>query len=262
MRVTVCQFPDAAGEVDGAWDALARHSRAAGTDLLLLPEMPFHPWLFDTPRPDPRAWAEAVDAHHRWLGRLGETGAGAVAASRPATRDGRRFHEAFVWIPGRGTLPAHDKRYLPDQAGTYEASWYERGDGTFSPIAAADALIGFLMCTELWFPEHARRYGSDGVQIVAAPRATEPATTPKWIAAGRTAAVISGAFCLSSNRSGSSPAGDWGGAGWVISPDGDLLALTSDDEPFTTIDVDLGTADLAKTTFPRSVDSSADRRTP
>jgi len=39
----------------------------------------------------------------------------------------------------------------------------------------------------------------------------------------------------------------------VISPDGEVLALTTDEEPFASVDIDLGAADLAKATFPRSV---------
>ena len=52
---------------------------------------------------------------------------------------------------------------------------------------------------------------------------------------------MSGAFCLSSNRSGVDASGfEWGGRGWIIEPEeGEVLGLTSPQRPFLTIDVDL-----------------------
>ena len=68
------------------------------------------------------------------------------------------------------------------------------------------------------------------------------------------AAVLAGAFCLSSNRVGpNSEGGPFGGMGWVIDPDGEILALTSEDAPFATVDIDLGAAEHAKATYPRYV---------
>jgi N-carbamoylputrescine amidase len=66
---------------------------------------------------------------------------------------------------------------------------------------------------------------------------------------------MSGAFCLSSNRSGIGGDGfEWGGQGWIIEPEeGQVLGLTTDDEPFVTVDIDLEVAATAKTTYPRYV---------
>ena len=51
------------------------------------------------------------------------------------------------------------------------------------------------------------------------------------VAGRRAATVMGGAFCLSSNRSGFSGQMDWGGLGWIIDPDGNVLATTSDEHP-------------------------------
>ena len=72
--------------------------------------------------------------------------------------------------------------------------------------------------------------------------------------AGSLAAVCAGAYCLSSNLwnpPGSSA--DCGGLGWIVSPDGDILAQTDPDAPFATIEVDLEYARRSKTTYPRYV---------
>lgn len=111
------------------------------------------------------------------------------------------------------------------------------------------------MCTEIWFTEHARGYARQGVRILLSPRATEKATTDKWLMGGRVTAVMSGAYCLSSNRWGASGAGfDWGGSGWVTEPDqGDLLAVTDQQTRFITVEIDLSKVDHAKNGYPRYV---------
>jgi N-carbamoylputrescine amidase len=149
---------------------------------------------------------------------------------------------------------AHHKYYLPDEEGFWEASWYHRGDRRFTPIESGDMRLGFLICSELWFMEHARAYGKAGVNLIVTPRATEKATVDKWLVGGRTAAVVSGAFSLSSNRASSDGhLTNFGGQGWVIGPDGEVLGLTSREQPFVTIDIDLHQAEQAKQTYPRYI---------
>ena len=46
----------------------------------------------------------------------------------------------------------------------------------------------------------------------------------------------------------------WAGTGWIIEPEeGNVLGLTSQENPFLTIDIDLKIADAAKDTYPRYV---------
>ncbi len=89
--------------------------------------------------------------------------------------------------------------------------------------------------------------------MIVTPRAKERASLEKWLVAGRSAAVVSGAFCLSSNRSGEGRNTDWGGQGWIIGPDGEVLGLTSKEQPFITVEIDLSEAECAKQTYPRYV---------
>src|SRR5258705_57368 len=82
-------------------------------------------------------------------------------------------------------------------------------------------------------------------------RATASATTAKWLAVGVVAAVRSGAFSLSSNRV--DPTGACGGTGWIINPDGEILATTSSDVPFVAMDIDLTVSTAARASYPRYV---------
>jgi N-carbamoylputrescine amidase len=249
MRVTVCEMPDEAEAFERAWLALARHCRSRATELVLLPELPFSPWFGASPRFEAEAWRAAEDAHRRWIGRLPELAPAAVLATAPVTRDGHRLNEGFVWDAEGGYRAAHHKFYLPDEEGVWEARWYERGDGRFETARVGGAAVGFAVCSELWALERARAYGRAGAHVLAVPRLTGRSTVDKWLAGGRAAAVVSGAYSLSSNRA--SAAQDFGGGGWIVGPDGEVLATTSAAEPFATADVDLALAERAKSTYPR-----------
>jgi N-carbamoylputrescine amidase len=56
---------------------------------------------------------------------------------------------------------------------------------------------------------------------------------------------------LSSNRV--DPTGACGGVGWIISPDGEILATTSAEAPFATVSIDLGAPIAARDVYPRYV---------
>jgi N-carbamoylputrescine amidase len=255
MRVTVCEMPDGWTETDAVWQALGAHLQSAASDLLLLPEMPFFPWIAGTAQVDPRRWDAAVVEHDEWIARLAGLPVPRVAASRPIVEEGRRLNAGFIWHHASGCHRAHTKYYLPDEPGFWEASWYQRGADHFQILEMDGIRIGFLICTELWFNERARAYAESGIHLLLCPRVTPAASTRKWIAGGVTAAVVSGAFCLSSNLRGPQAEGPaLGGTGWIIAPEeGEVLGITTLRTPFLTLEIDLAEAERAKNTYPRYV---------
>ena len=253
MKVTVCQIGNFHDEISRDWDALIKHVAAEESDLLLLPEMTFSPWFAESNQPDDAVWESAVESHESWLNRLAEANVPFIAGTRPVNRSGKRVNEAFWFTPGHGIAGAHQKYYLPDEEGFWEATWYGPGDGVFETIEAGDIRAGFLICTEMWFMERARKYGQSGARFVFVPRCTPDYSGDKWLAGGRSCAVVSGAYCLSSNRQNHAGSTGFGGLGWIIDPEGEVLATTSGDKPFVTVDIDLKAADAARKTYPRYV---------
>ena len=255
MKITVCELRNEINTLEQEWQELVDHVKSEGSDLVLLPEMPFYPWVAQTNQVDVEVWQASVKMHDRWMLRLTELTPAIVMSSRPVITEGKHLNEAFVWDKDTGYKPVHHKYYLPDEEGWWEASWYERGEKDFSVIQTRQGRIGFLICTELWFNRHAREYAKEGIELLVCPRATGMTSTDKWIAGGRTAAVVSGAFCLSSNFS-HIEGGDmkWGGSGWIIEPEeGKVLGVTSREQPFLTLEIDLSVAEAAKHTYPRYV---------
>jgi N-carbamoylputrescine amidase len=255
MKVTVCELPNTPDELDSAWQQLVEHVASRESDLVLLPEMPFFRWLAHTNDFRADLWDEAVRAHDDWIRKLEDLTPATVVSTRPAADQGKRHNVGYTWEPVKGAIDAHTKFYLPDEPGFWEATWYERGHGNFNVVDTIHCKIGFLICTELWFNSHARDYGKQGMDVLVCPRATPRSTVEKWVFGGQAAAVVSGAFCLSSNLSGTTPEGcDFAGTGWIISPDGDVLGFTSTEHPFVTLDLDLDRAREAKKTHPRYVE--------
>lgn len=247
--------------LEGSWAGLVAHVRAHGSQLVVLPEMPFAPWLAASTDVDLDRWDETVALHGVWLDRLDELGAGAVVTTLPVVDGGRRFNEAIVWTRSRGIVGRRRKTFLPDEAGFREASWYDRGPVAFPVVSTPVVDLGVMVCTELWFPEHARQLGRDGARLLAVPRATPAASVGRWEAGARTAASIAGAFLISVNRAGSAQGDDgrgprFDGGSTIIDPEGDVLARTTPTTPFATATLDLDLAEVARSTYPRYVDDS------
>ncbi len=173
MKITVCELPDILDEQ--TWSALVAHVREHQSELVLLPEMPFHPWLMASDQVDEEQWERAVKAHG--LERIDGLFPAIVIGTRPIRFDGHKYNEAFVIKPDQPYQALHRKVYLPDEEGFWEATWYDAAPPEF----VIDGNIGSLICTEMWFGQHVQDYTRQGMQILAVPRATPLATTQKWV---------------------------------------------------------------------------------
>ena len=251
MKITVCELPHESGALAAAWSRLCEHTESQGSQFVLLPELAFVDPLWEQDRFDPAHWADGVSASNAWVRRLSELRATHVVSTRPATAARRQFNEGFVWSHDSGLVPLRRKYFLPNESGGWESRWFARGDRDFPRFTAGSFSFGLNICTELWALETYAAYAAMRVQAVLCPRATSIGTTAKWLAAGTVAAVRSGAYCLSSNRV--HPDGSCGGYGWIISPDGVVLATTSRDEPFCTLEIDVDLPKTAARTYPRYV---------
>jgi N-carbamoylputrescine amidase len=251
MRVTVCELPHEPTTLPAAWAALCKHTTEQSSELVLLPEFAMVEAVWESEQLDLARWNAAEELSDRWLSRLPELHAPHVVGTRPITLDGWRFNQGYLASAVDGVTPLRGKFFLPDQPGSWEARWFDRGDADFPAFRAGALSFGLNICTELWALETYAAYARCGVQAILSPRATAAATTAKWLSVGVVAAVRSGAFSLSSNRVDES--GACGGVGWIISPDGEILATTTRDVPFVTIDIDLSVPLAVRASYPRYV---------
>ena len=248
MRVTVCEMPDNRKAFEIAWEELIAYVRKQRSDLVLLPELPFYPWIATTPQFDVQLWQRAQKAHEVMMQCLRELSASVVLGTHSVLEGGLRLNRGFYWTPADGSRGVHDKYYLPNEKGFYERCWFDRGRREFTLARVQEMAIGFLICSEVMFNEWSRYYGGQGANIIAVPRAT--GGHERWVVAARMAAIASGAFVLSSNRAQDHV---FGGRGLVVGPDGDVLASTSRQAPFATVEIDLAESAQAKKTYPRDL---------
>ncbi len=255
MKLTVCELSDNPKQLEKDWEKLGAHCHSHATDLLLLPEMPFYPWLAHQPTVDHAQKIEAEKAHEDWIKRFEELGDVIVAYSKPWNKGERFYNSAFVWSQGTGHQKVHTKYFFPEEEDFYEDTWFDREPLNFELVEIAGIKIGFLLCTEIWFTQYARKYGQEGIDLLLCPRATGKSSVAQWVRCGQTLSVISGAYCLSANRSGiGKDEFEWGGTGWITQPgDGTLLGTTSEDSPFLTLEIDLVKSKEAKKGYPLNV---------
>ena len=255
MKVTVCQLPNKEKAFKKAWEKLIIHLEQAQSDFVLLNEMPFAAWVADEKVLQKDKQLAVVQKHETWLEKISELNTKIVAYSKPVF-NGDKFHNtAFVWSKESGHVKVHSKHFFPEEAGFWEESWFDKAEPDFQVVSIGGLKVGFLLCTEIWFTEYARKYAAAGIDLLLIPRATGKSSIKQWLRCGQTLAIISGAYCLSSNRSGQGNADfQWGGTGWIAQPmDGELLGKTSTRNPFLTLEIDLEQTKLAKLDYPINV---------
>ena len=248
MRVTVCELPHEPGALSAAWAALCEHTARHSSELVLLPEFAMVDPVWQDELFDAARWAAAQALSEVWRHRLPELRVAHVVGTRPVTIDGRPFNQGFLWSASGDLVPVRRKFFLPDEPGSWEARWFDRGDSDFTEYHAEAWSFGLNICTELWAVETYAAYAARGVPVILSPRATAAATTAKWLSVGVVAAVRSAAFSLSSNRV--DPTGKCGGVGWIINPYGNILARTTLDAPFATVNIDLSASAAARDDYP------------
>lgn len=248
MKVTVCELPDDREAFMPAWEKLVAYVRAQQSDLVLLPEFPFSAWFARTPEFDAQVWQRVEEEHAAMMERLSELAPATVLGTYPVTEGRLHFNRGFVWTQEQGSRGVHDKYYFPNEEDFYERNWFDRNQRDFTPVHVQDMVIGFLICTEAMFNEWARHYGKQGVNILATPRASTP--HERWLVAPRMNAIASGAFVISSNRVDEHL---FAGRGLIIGPDGEILAVTSREDPFATVDINLEESTQAQQNYPRDV---------
>ena len=248
-KVCVVEWPDGLTVGSKAWARCVDAVGEQAPDLLVTNEMPFGTWLPKALPYDPARAADWADLHAEALPALAGL-APAVISSRPVLHEGHLVNEAFALEAGSCRV-LHHKHLFPAEAGWQEDGWFAPVLPGFATHAVAGLTVGVLLCTELMFPEHARALGRQGAHLIVVPRATGRSLS-HWRTAGAMAAIVSGAYVVSSNRAGSADgsAPVFGGTGFAFDPAAEAIGETSAGQPALQVPVDPQRADAAKADYP------------
>ena len=236
LRVAFVEWAENLATGSAQWDEVKSSVAAARPDLLVTNELPFGPWLAESDVFSREDAQLSVRAHAQGLQGLIDLNVPAVISSRPVWHGQRLANEAFSLERGVARV-LHRKQYFPNERGWYESVWYA-GDGSgFTVAEVLEINVGVLLCTDAMFNEHARAYGKQKASLIVIPRATGKGTD-SWKVAGAMAALVSGAYVVSSNRIGRAVGGtQFGGGGFAYAPQGRLLAATAPYCPVQTFEL-------------------------
>lgn len=109
MKITVCELPNDFTVFEHTWEQLVAHVSNNTSEIVLLPEMPFSPWLAQSNQFDARLWAEAVENHLTWIARLEELYPAVVISTRPVYSGETRNNLGYIWEQGTGMQDVHAK---------------------------------------------------------------------------------------------------------------------------------------------------------
>jgi N-carbamoylputrescine amidase len=237
MKVTICQLHDHGDPLAADWQSLVATVQSERSELVLLPDKPFCPRFTTAARFDPRSWEAAIEAHDRWETRYVELKPAVVLGSRPIDFGNERYDEAFFWSAAEGLRGVHAQSRLQCEEGAWEDRWYHAAPAEFVPMQVGEHEIAFLIGAELHGAAEAQRYRANTVDILAVPRSATGRSNDAWLDAGREAALSAAAFVISSAHATDSDASD--DCGWIISPTGEVLAITSNERPMLSLSLDL-----------------------
>ncbi|MGN6665138.1 MAG: nitrilase-related carbon-nitrogen hydrolase [Solirubrobacterales bacterium] len=245
------------GEHEEALAAGIRIAAGEGAELVCLQELTLSPYFAVDPAGPGSGGAEPEDLPggrtFAFAARMAaETGAHVHASlyERADGEDGLGFNTAIVVSP-QGELVARTRKlHIPITAGYHEDRYFRPGPGdsdAFPLVGLGEARLGLPTCWDQWFPEVARAYSLEGVDVLVYPTAigSEPDhpefdTQPLWERVIVGNGIANGVFMVAVNRIGFEPPLTFYGSSFVSDPYGRILVQAPRDEPAVLVaDLDL-----------------------
>ncbi|MFC3690827.1 nitrilase family protein [Chenggangzhangella methanolivorans] len=168
LQVSCIQFEPLMGDVEGNVArscAAVRAAAAAGSRLLVLPELANTGYVFETME-EAAALAEAVPggpSTQAWAALAAELGVHIVAGV--AEKAGDALFNSAVVVGPEGYVGTYRKSHLWFR----ENVFFQKGDLGFPVFETALGKIGVAICYDGWFPETFRQLALGGAEIVCIP---------------------------------------------------------------------------------------------
>jgi predicted amidohydrolase len=246
LRIACAQLGPAIGQVaanrERATEAIDS-AAAQGARLVVLPELCITGYCFadaDEARgcaepldgPTVRGWCEQAARHDLVV-------VGGICELDP---DGALRNSAVI-VDASGVRAAYRKSHLWDR----EPAIFRRGDEPAPVVDTAAGRIGVAVCYDAVFPEHLRRLGLAGAEIVAVPMASPAPAQPTEpiaieIALAMAAANSNRVYVAQADRTRDERGTRWAQASVIVDPDGSVVAGPADGEALLLADADLARA--------------------
>jgi predicted amidohydrolase len=246
LRIACAQLGPAIGQVaanrERATEAIDS-AAAQGARLVVLPELCITGYCFadaDEARgcaepldgPTVRGWCEQAARHDLVV-------VGGICELDPHGA----LRNSAVIVDASGVRAAYRKSHLWDR----EPAIFRRGDEPAPVVDTAAGRIGVAVCYDAVFPEHLRRLGLAGAEIVAVPMASPAPAQPTEpiaieIALAMAAANSNRVYVAQADRTRDERGTRWAQASVIVDPDGSVVAGPADGEALLLADADLARA--------------------
>ena len=229
-------------------EGIVADARAAGVDLLVLPDATLGGYLSDLRRPDPTALPPALTEDSFEVGRVIAMAGPMVICFGYAEEAGALLYNSALCVSGDGILGRHRKVHQP--AG--ESLVYAAGDG-FDAFETPVGRVGMLIDYDKTFPEAARSLALDGATVLACLSAWPASVTDRAsrLPQDRQSRLFDLYDCaraaenqvvwVPSNQTGVMGGLRFLGQAKVVGPGGDILARTTSKGGLAVAEIDVET---------------------
>jgi predicted amidohydrolase len=231
-------FPDAHRdeEARGRLAAALAAARGRGAVLVVLPELPVHPWSPAQQHARPEDAEPPLGPRHRMLAAVSEKAGVALLAGAIVEEGGVRRNRALLFGRDGSLLTSYDKAHLPHEEGFWETSHYKPGNGAPKPVWVDGFPLGVQLCSDLNRPELGHALAAAGALAIVGPRATQTATWSRWRLVLQATAMTACCYVLSVTRPGPEQGVPLGGPSLAVGPDGNLLFESHDTLSLVTLE--------------------------
>jgi predicted amidohydrolase len=242
----------ALGEYDIGWHnpkqslsnarELARQARAAGADVLVLPEMCTTGFTMDADN-----FAEAPDGDSiRALSALAAENRLSVVAGVSMRRDGRYLNSALAFAPDGSLAATYDKQRLFGYA--KETEVYSTGTGP-CVIQLSGLSVALFVCFDLRFPELFREVGSEVDAFVLI--ANWPSARQRhWEILTQARAIENQCYMIAVNRVGEGDGLNYAGGSVIFDPWGERIDKPAARSPIRIAEVSSSVVARVRKDFP------------
>jgi predicted amidohydrolase len=221
MKIALYQGPGKINDIAGAWSLMAEkaaQAKAAGADLLVLPEMYLSGYNIGPAAARGLAVPQAGLAPAQ---RIAETNGIALVFGYPELVGAQVANAAALIGPDGALLLNYRKTHL---FGTLDREMFDAVGDQFGLTELYGAKIGLLICYDIEFPEPARSLALAGADILLIPTAQMQPYTQVARLLIPTRAYENQLYVAYANHSGRDDGLDYVGLSSICGPDGAILA--------------------------------------
>lgn len=264
-HIAACQFEPTVGDVEANLEYIRKtaHGLPAPVTFAVFPELCVTGYDLDivpstnisVPGPVTDSLAGiARDTHTDLVVGLPEA-AGEDSEDIEGAEDIGGAYNSLVYVSSAGVAGTYRKRRLWGN----EAEQFSAGTTPLT-IDTPAGRTGFLLCYDLNFPELALEYAKNECDLIVVSAAWRQSFERDWRLLCRARALDQGCYVVASNHGGSQSGRQHAGESLIASPNGDIVAKTSDGSPTASSGVSREALEIARRRNPVRTTRRDERR--